>query len=341
MSPRLGPKRFGVAMLVAGLAAAGAAAHPRAPSLLELRETDAATGHFDVLWKTPLQRPAGTLHEPVLPEACRALGAPERRAEATALVTRFAVACGPGGLRGGGVGVSGLEPRGAGAVLRVELADGEVLQQLLTAGSAIVAVPEVPSRLGVLGDYLRLGVGHLVFGIDHVLFVLGLLLLVRGPRALVLTVTAFTLGHSVTLSIAALGHSPVPSRWAEVAIAATLLALAVELVPREGRSFAGFRERPWRMAWAFGLLHGLGFAGALSEIGLPRGEIVTALVAFNLGIELGQLGLVAVALAAARALRGPAQAVPSAWRAHAAAYGLGGLAGYWAIERTVAALAHP
>jgi hypothetical protein len=224
-----------------------------------------------------------------------------------------------------------------------------VIQALLTSATPFVIVPERPSGAGVVGAYLWIGIEHLWFGFDHVLFVLGLLLLVRSPKALLLTVTAFTLGHSVTLSIVALGFVDVPSSLVEVAIAGTLVLLAVELVPRERRSMSLFGERPWRMAFAFGLLHGFGFASALTEVGLPRSELLLALVSFNFGIEVGQLALIAAAillLLVARALVSVSSRrlprVDSTLLRRlprlAAAYGIGSLSGFWMIERASMAL---
>ncbi|MDJ0866228.1 MAG: HupE/UreJ family protein [Myxococcota bacterium] len=321
--------------MLGSLLAASAAAHPLAPSLLSL--TARGDGQFDATWKTPARLPQAARVEPELPERCHLVSPPRRAREGTGVTTRWTVDCGPGGLAGARVGVRGLVARGAGAVVRVELADGQRVQALVDAARPHVLVPVRASSVAVLADYAGLGVEHLVFGLDHVLFVLGLLLLVRGRRALLLTVTAFTLGHSVTLSIVALGWAAPPSTWVEVAIAATLVCLALELVPRPGVASL-FGARPWRMAGAFGLLHGLGFAGALSEIGLPHGEIPLALLSFNLGIEIGQLGIVAVALALASLGWRLVPRAPHALR-WAAAYGVGCLSAYWLVERTAAALA--
>ena len=314
-----------------------ATAHPLAPSLLELRAE--AAGGFAVVWKTPLRMAVGMQLDPVLPERCQATTEAESRAEGTAFVMRWRVDCGDAGLTGARIGVTGMIPRGPGAVVRVERASGAIVQGYVTAGQPFLSIPEVPSRADVLRNYLRIGAEHLFFGLDHVLFVLGLLLLVHSRRALLLTVTAFTLGHSVTLSLAALELLEVPSRWVEVAIAGTLVALAFELVPRAGpaRSSALFGQRPWRMAFTFGLLHGLGFAGALNEVGLPHSEIPLALLSFNLGIEVGQLALVAAALLAALAARPVVAALPPRLPLlRVAAYGIGGMAAYWMIERVSA-----
>lgn len=329
----------GLALVAAALLAAGPAfAHPLAPSLLQLRNTEGS--RFTVVWKTPLRRPVGMELEPVLPERCRAISPPESRREQSAAVTSWSVDCG-GGLAAARVGVSGMAPRGPGAVVLVELASGARVQGVVTAGRPFLSIPEAPSAAAVVRSYLQMGAEHLWFGLDHVLFVLGLLLLVRGPRALLLTVLGFTLGHSVTLSLVALGWIHVPSRLVEVAIAGTLVLLALDLVrsgPGPGSGSGSlFGERPWRMATAFGLLHGLGFAGALAEVGLPPSEIPLALLCFNVGIEIGQLTLIALAIAVSRGARPFLSPLPPRLPRLAAAYGIGSLAAYWMLERAVAA----
>jgi hydrogenase/urease accessory protein HupE len=196
-------------------------------------------------------------------------------------------------------------------------------------------VPERASALGAFRDYLRLGVLHIATGFDHLLFVFGLVLLANSARRQVWTVTAFTAGHSVTLSLAALGVVRVPTAPIEVAIAATILALALELArgePAPGKEGA-LRRRPWAVAFTFGLLHGFGFAGALAEVGLPQEEIPVALFSFNLGIELGQLAFVALVLVLRRALA-PALSRAPAWIVRAPVTAIGALAVYWCLDRT-------
>jgi len=171
--------------------------------------------------------------------------------------------------------------------------------------------------------------------LDHLLFELGLVLLVSGGRRLLAAVTGFTLGHSATLSLAALGLVRVPQGLVEVGIAASLFWLATRLAREQP---AGERlPDPWRMPALFGLLHGLGFAGALAQAGLPDGEIPLALFAFNLGIEFGQLALVAALLALRAALR-PWSARTPAWLARAPAYAIGTTAAALVFERVAAGL---
>jgi hypothetical protein len=207
-----------------------------------------------------------------------------------------------------------------------------VIDTVLRAREPAFSVPDREDVIAVAGRYVKLGVDHIATGYDHLLFVLGLLLLVRGGRALIATITAFTLGHSVTLSLAALGLSRVASAPVEALIAFSIFLLAVELA----RSDTGSRlwARPWVMAMMFGFLHGLGFAGALREAGLPQGAIPLALLCFNVGIELGQLAFVAMALVVYRAARALAVPTPD-WGRTLAVYTIGSLAAFWMIERAL------
>jgi hydrogenase/urease accessory protein HupE len=236
------------------------------------------------------------------------------------------------GLTGRSVGVDGLTTGKTDALVRVALADGRKVQGVLRASEPSLTIPERPGRLDVLASYGKLGVEHILSGPDHLLFVLGLLLLATGPRLLLETVTAFTAAHSVTLSLAVLGVVDFPSRVIEIGIAASVFVLAVELTRTERPTSTLLRRAPWMMAGIFGLLHGLGFAGALAEVGLPSGEIPVALFAFNVGIELGQLTFVALMSGAGwLVVRGLAR---PAWITLGSAYVMGSLSALWCLERT-------
>ncbi len=332
------PRSRGIAKLLAALAAslacaAAAGAHPLAPSLLELREQ--ADGGVAVRFRTPsLQRP-GAAVVPELPATCHARGAPELTSDAASATFSWLADCPPGGLRGARVSVRGLRESGTDALLRVAFADGDVVRTVLRPGAESFRIPARASRAGVVVAYLRMGCEHLLGGVDHLLFVLGLVLLLRDRRRLLVGVTGFTLGHSVTLSLAALGLVRVPPGLVEIGIAASLFWLATRLARGEadGASFA----HPWRMPALFGLLHGLGFAGALAQAGLPAGEIPLALFAFNLGIELGQLAAVAALLALRAALAPWRERAPS-WLAQVPAYAIGTLATLLILERATGLL---
>ena len=308
-----------------------ASAHRLAPSLLELRELGG--GQVALNWKTPLLQPSGVELQPHLPEHCRRVGERSFERAATAAVLRWTEDCGVRGLVGERIEVSGLAESRTMAVLRIELADGRAVQAVLDGERSGMIVPARSSTLSVLRDYVGLGFEHILSGLDHVLFVLGLVLLVSGGRALVFTITAFTVGHSVTLSLAALGFVRVSTGLVEIAIAASILVLAVELA--RGDETSRLRRNPWAMTFCFGLLHGLGFAGALAEVGLPDGEIPLALLGFNVGIEFGQLLFVAVVLVVRVLLRPLAHRTPG-WLADAPVYAIGSLAAFWCYERIAA-----
>jgi hydrogenase/urease accessory protein HupE len=311
-----------------------ASAHPLVPALLDLREH--ADGRVAVTWKQPALRPMGSHLEPVLPARCSAEAAPLRTTEGGAAIARWTVACAPRGLVGQRVGVHGLATTGGEALLRIALADGRVVQRVQRAGDDLPRVPPWPRRIDVFRDYAALGVEHMLSGADHLCLVLGLLLLVPTTRLLVETITAFTVGHSVTLSLAVLGLVPVPAPIAEVLIALSVLALATELA-RGPTGPTLLRRYPWTIALVFGLLHGLGFAGALREAGLPSGEVPLALAAFNAGIEAGQLGVVVVVLLARDLAVRLVGGVPR-WLAPVPAYAIGSLAAFWVFARAAQVL---
>jgi hydrogenase/urease accessory protein HupE len=319
-----------LAVVCLGLATA-AGAHPLAPALLELRELDG--GRIDVRWQTAPFVVPGAPTTPLLPASCAAGGAPAERMENGAIVTRWIAHCGPAGLVGETIAVEGLGAAGTEALVRVVLRDGRTVQKVLRPVEPSFVVPARPSWVAILGDYVRLGIEHILTGPDHLAFVAGLVLLVGAGGLLVKTITAFTLGHSVTLALVVLDVLHVRAQMAELAIALSVLALAAELA-RPAATPSSMRRWPWVVAAAFGLLHGLGFAGALREVGLPAGEIPLALLGFNLGIEVGQLVFVAALLVAASTLRLLVPRLP-AWATEVPAYVIGSLAAFWCFERAV------
>ena len=325
--------RLSAALAVLLVAAVPAArAHPLAPCVLEIRETPG--GRADVGWKSPLIRPRGAELRPVLPDRCHPVGERAVTEEGGGVWTRWTVDCGPGGLVGERVGIEGPGSLALGALVRVTLADGRLVQGVVSPGRPLLTVPPEPRALDVVRDYGRLGILHILSGPDHLLFVFGLVLLAGTLGRVLGTVSAFTVGHSVTLSLAALGFVDFPSRVIEVAIATTVLVLAVELARRPAAPTL-MQRRPWTMAAVFGLLHGLGFASALREAGLPAGEIPLALFSFNVGIEAGQILFVLGILALRRAGGRLPERLPG-WARWIPVYGMGSLAGYWWLERAIA-----
>jgi hydrogenase/urease accessory protein HupE len=320
----------GLLALMTFLVPSSLSAHPMAPALLELTEIDGAI--VNVLWKLPLKAPAGIAVAPVFPKHCPQTGIAESTVEATARVTRWQLDCGEAGLVGSTITIDDIASTKAVAVLRVMTIDGRSYTKILSADENQFEVPARQTWAQVFFDYLVFGVEHLLTGWDHLLFVVALTLLVGVNRRLILVVTMFTLGHSVTLSLAATGRLVYPQIITEIFIALSIvLALAAVL---DAKASSVFVKRAWLMALLFGLLHGLGFAGALNELGLPQEEVPMALLAFNIGIELAQLGLIVVLLVIVRiwSLTG----IPwQGWSRVLPLYGMGGLAAFWFWQRII------
>jgi hydrogenase/urease accessory protein HupE len=327
--------KAGVALLLA-LAVDGASAHPLAPALLQIDEM--GPQRYAVTWRTPVSRTRSADVAPQLPATCVEHGARESAIDGNeALVQNWTVAC-SADLTAQAIAVSGLAASGINVVVRIAR-DGSVTSALLDAQQPAFVVPARRSTVETFRDYFALGVEHLLTGLDHVLFLLGLVLLVPRLASLVVTVTAFTVGHCVTLALATLGFVHANAAITELGIAASIVAVAWALA-------TGTRvepRHPWALAGGFGLVHGLGFAGALAAAGLPAAEVPLSLLGFNLGIEAGQLVLVAVALATASLWRGVARAtaagwaMPRPWAAGARGvfvYAMGGIAACWCFERS-------
>lgn len=322
-----------LALLVATPMPAGA--HGLDPAVLSLRET--TPGTFEVRWRTSALRIPGADVRPVLPARCRPTSPARDVGDANHVELRWTVDCGAAPLAGEDIRIADLGAAKINALVTVTGVDGEEIQAVLGPRQDVLRVPARPVWTDVARGYVALGVRHILGGPDHLLFVFGLVLLVAGSRLLLRTITAFTLGHSVTLSAAALHVASVPPRPIEALIAATVLVLAVELA-RTARTPTLLRRFPWAMAVAFGLLHGFGFAGALAEAGLPPGDVPLALVSFNAGIEIGQLAFVGLVLLAGAGFARWRPAV-AARAVPVAVYAMGVLSAYWWLERMAAWLA--
>lgn len=305
--------------------------HEVRPAYLEI--VPAGEG-WRVRWRQPVTGDAALALRPVLSGGW--LDAPATDVARTPghLVREWAVPANAAPLPGQQLTIEGLERTITDTLVRVQLHDGTVVTRLLKPEAPSMRIAGGAPGTPAVAAYFQLGVEHILWGIDHLLFVLGLLLLVRGRALLLATLTAFTAAHSVTLGLAALGLVQVPVPLVEATIALSILFVAVEAVKlRRGQPGLSSR-RPWAVAAAFGLLHGLGFASALAEVGLPRDAALPALLLFNLGVEAGQLAFVAAVLALAGLLR--RCAVTAAGRARwVAPYAIGTLAGFWFVERSL------
>ncbi len=311
------------------LSAVQAEAHRFAPSLLRVFEV--SDGEYQVIWKTPAQRVSSVPLAPRFPPGCQGGPAAPGELVGTGVISSWRLAC-EGSLVGETVAVTGLGENSASVLFSLETRGGFYYQSLLSSDQPAFTVPAEPTALEVMREYTWLGAEHIWGGIDHLLFVFGLLLLVGWGKRLIWTITAFTVGHSITLSLVTLGFFEYPVALVEFMIALSIFLLALELARKQGAGL--FKRYPWWLAGGFGLLHGMGFAGALAEVGLPQSELPLALLFFNIGIELGQIAFIAVIAAIGAALmRLPVLAVPS-WRA-LPVYVLGSLSAMWCIERAL------
>ncbi len=305
-------------------------AHEVRPGYLEIRE--GSPGRYAALWKHPARGEIAITLAPVFPADCTIIGPGKQEMTPGAMLTRATLEC-PGGLRGKTIRIDGLESTMTDVLIRFHHADGAMETHMARPAS-----PE--ARIGGAGGkgrravaYLRLGVEHILMGVDHLLFVLGLLLIVRDRWMLLKTITSFTAAHSITLALATLGYARAPLPPLNAAIALSILFLGPEIV-RSWRGETSLTIRhPWVVAFAFGLLHGFGFATGLTTMGLPRAEIPAALLLFNVGVELGQIAFVGLIVLLNRSFRRlqfhwprRAEMIPG--------YVVGSLGAYWTIQRT-------
>jgi hydrogenase/urease accessory protein HupE len=312
-------------------------AHEVRPGYLELRQTGPET--YDALWKVPglgENLRLGLYVE--LPVTCMSATEPHASMANNAFSERWTAKC-VGGLTGGTIHIAGLAATMTDVLVRIERLDHTTQITRLTPSAPSFAVEAAPSALEVARTYLALGVEHILLGVDHLLFVLALLILVKGARRLIATVTAFTLAHSLTLAGSTLGFVHVPAPPVEAAIALSIVFVAAEII-HSRRGLAGLTERfPWVVAFIFGLLHGFGFASALSEVGLPQSAIPVALLFFNVGVEFGQLLFIASVFAfigLSRQISRCIGVLQPTWAWRVPPYAIGSVAAFWAIQRIAA-----
>ncbi len=301
------------------------------PGYLELTQKTPTNWHM--VWKAPIRGGLATHALPALPKFCT-VSVPRRELDAAAVVAVSDVTC-TQTLAGQSVGLSGLDDSFTDALVRVAPLGRPVQAARLTADNPMTTIAARAQTGQVARTYFVLGVEHILMGFDHLLFVLSLVLLLGGGWSIAKTVTAFTVAHSLTLIGTTLDIVSVPRQPVEICIALSIVFLAVEIVKSVPDRPRLSQRLPWLVAFAFGLLHGFGFAGALAEIGLPEGEIPVALLTFNLGVELGQLIIVAVGLLVLSAIA--RFAAPQFRLARTgAAYAIGSLASFWMLERALA-----
>jgi hydrogenase/urease accessory protein HupE len=300
------------------------------PAYLELRQTGA--DKYDVLWKVPGRGDDLRFGVYVrLPRNCQKVSDVQTTFVNSAFSDRWSVQCN-GGITGQTILIDGLSSTVIDVLVRLERLDGTTQVMRLAPAAPSLTIESAPSKTQLAATYTGLGIEHILYGIDHLLFVLGLMLLVRDFRSLVKTITAFTTAHSITLGAATLGLIHVEVAPVEATIALSILFLAAELV-RMQRGESGIAQRaPWVVAFAFGLLHGLGFASTLGKMGLPHTEIPIALLLFNIGVEIGQLGFVLVFIGFVRSLATLEIRWPK-WTRSIPAYSIGAFAALTFMQR--------
>lgn len=324
-----------LAALGLALACAPAAlAHEARPGFLELHETGPET--YSLLWKKPSGGEVEIQIAPVMPEGCRLATSDRQPLSPGAVIVRGTLTC-AGGLAGKTIEIAGLPATITDVLVRLHHADGRLESHLLRPATPSVTLGGVTTAGERSLGYVQMGVQHILLGVDHLLFVLGLLLIVSDRWMLVKTITSFTLAHSLTLAIATLGYASAPLPPLNAAIALSILFLGPEIA-RRWRGETSFTIRhPWVVAFAFGLLHGFGFASGLSAMGLPQAEIPLALLLFNVGVEIGQVAFVLLVILLERSfhlleVRWPrlVERLPG--------YAVGTLGAFWAIQRTLVLL---
>jgi hydrogenase/urease accessory protein HupE len=312
------------------------------PGYLEMRQT--SPGVYNLLFKIPARGEDLRLAIYVkLPEGTQDVGPPRASFSDGVYVERRTVRR-DGGFIEQSVSIDGLSATSTDVLVRIESLAGAVQTERLSPTKTAFIIQAVPGAWEIAATYLHLGVEHILFGFDHLLFVLALVILVRDWKRVAITVTAFTIAHSITLAAATLGFMNVPGPPLEATIALSIMLVAVEILnARRGKPSLTARL-PWLVAFCFGLLHGFGFAGALAEVGLPQHAIAIALLFFNVGVEIGQLIFVAAVLSLISLLRNaasrflePAAIQPALNRLDVTvAYAIGVMAAYWLIERATA-----
>ena len=313
--------RAPIVLLAAGLLLSGAAARAHSIDSATLTLTEVAAGTFTITWQTTasslkaLERPAR------YPDSCRQRGA--------------FLDCGPLGLVGS-IEFPWLADGESRVTVLIDWLSGSRLLRVVDGRAPRLTVYGIPPSAGlrflkpIAADYTRLGVEHILTGFDHLMFVLAITILVRRRRALIAAITAFTVAHSLTLAATVLGWLWLPSAAVETTIALSIVLACAECL-RASDSLA--RRAPWLVTFAFGLLHGMGFASALLETGLPPQHVPSALLFFNLGVELGQLAAIAVFIGAGHLV---ARVKRPTWSARAFVYAMGTIAAYWSLERGAA-----
>lgn len=306
-------------------------AHEVRPAHLKITET--APEHYDIVWKTPARGNMRLKLDVVFPEHCEGAGQRQITRSTAAVIARWKTHC-PGGLAGYSIQIAGLERSLTNTIVTL-LASGGGAQTFHLAGAdPVLELPDTGRTSGVAGTFWQIGLRHIALGIDHLLFVFTVVLLLERPRDILFAITAFTVAHSLTLAGVALLGWHLPGEPVEAAIALSIVIVAAEVIRRGTERRSLVHRAPWMAAFFFGLLHGLGFAGAIVELGLPQGAGLQALLFFNLGVESGQILFLAMVLSLI-ALGREAKPLP-VWLTQTPVWAVGIAASYWFLERSLA-----
>lgn len=308
-------------------------AHALDPGYLDLRQLTPDT--WQVLWRIPDVNGQPMRIDAILPEVCAPTNGPPPTFDSVAWVSSWVAECGAE-IEGHTVTIRGLERQNNDVLLRIQPLGSAIATLRFTPDEPTLTLPIDPTTWSVFVSYFWLGFEHILEGWDHLLFVFALFILVRDPWRLVGAVTAFTVAHSITLALATLGVLRVPAAPVEAVIALSIVFLALEILKHKEGQIRLSEQYPWIVCFCFGLLHGLGFAGALSEIGLPSQDIPAALLAFNLGVEAGQLTFIAGLSLGMFLWRQVARIDPSRLGGitrSITGYVIGSVSVYWLVER--------
>jgi len=322
---------FCIVILLTSFCGDSTYAHEIRPAYLEIKQQTADS--YQVLWKIPLIGNKAPKIDPILPEQFT-LDQIDDEFLPDSYIRRYQGNY-YGELNGQKIAIQGLDMTLVDVLVQIYLLDESSYTFLLQPDQATIIIPKEPSKWEVVKLYIFLGIEHILIGIDHLLFVLGLLLLVKGLRPLIQTITAFTIAHSITLGIASFNLINVPGPPVEAVIALSIVFLAREyLMVKKGEN-SMTAQYPWVVAFSFGLLHGFGFAGALSDIGFPQKEVPLALLTFNVGVEIGQLIFIGIMLFFWKLVQKTKLPLQNgSWKI--LPYSMGTIAAFWLVERVVA-----
>lgn len=306
-------------------------AHEIRPAYLEIKQT--AETEYEVLWKIPLLDSKAPKIDPVLPEGFT-MEQVDDEFLPDAYIRRYKGIYNQR-INGKRVAIKGLQLTLVDVLVQISLLDESSYTLLLQPDKPVIIIPIEPNKWEVIKLYISLGIEHILIGIDHLLFVLGLLLLVKGIKPLIQTITAFTIAHSITLGAATFDLWTLPQAPVEAVIALSIVFLAKEYITLKEGKKSLTATYPWIVAFTFGLLHGFGFAGALTEIGFPQKEVPLALFTFNVGVELGQLIFIGIVLVLVKFYQQLNFKLPE-WAWKITPYAMGIIASFWLVERVVA-----